>query len=238
MGLVETQRLGREAVAELRTPAPGSIKVARPATPSLADELEPSSTVPAVQRAKRQRTPWLWIIIIVLVLGGGGGAAAVMLLGKKTHDYEPVAHIDNVSITAGKQFGPVLVESDGKLAPDQIYAQYQNTIDQLLAFDAKVTAKLDVVQHIVAMPRNLLCSPMAYPGNQAPKDCATASAEATFGPKSTHVLLVSDDIAVLPAAMKIGVAQAVCVFQAPDLAPDQVDKICDMTKRFAPTDHP
>src|SRR5258706_9259975 len=161
-----------------------------------------------------------------------------MLLGKKTHGYEPVAHIDNVMITAGQQFGPVLVETDGKLAPDQIYAQYQNTIDQLLAFDAKVTAKLDVVQHIVAMPQNLLCSPTVYPLNQAPKDCATAVAEATFGPKNTHVLLVADDVAVLPAAMKAGVAQAVGAFQAQDLAADQVDKICDMTKPFGPTDHP
>jgi hypothetical protein len=194
--------------------------------------------VPAVRRAKKQRTPWLWIAVIVLVLGGGGGAAAVMLLGKKTHGYEPIAHIDNVIITGGKRFGTLLIETDGKLTPDQIYNQYSTTIDQLLAFDRKVTAKLDVLDHIVVIPQNLLCQPTAYPGNQAPKECATATAEITFGANNAHLLLVADDVSILPLAMKTGLAQAVCVFQPADLVGSEVDKICEMTKRFAPTDHP
>jgi hypothetical protein len=48
------------------------------------------------------------------------------------------------------------------------------------------------------------------------------------------MLLISNDHATLAGAMKSGVASAVCVFQPDDLAGDQVDKICDMTKRFAP----
>jgi len=109
-------------------------------------------------------------------------------------------------------------------------------MDQLLAFEPKVNAKLDVVDHIVVLPQSFLCRPALFPGD-LPKDCATAKSEPTFGKTdNAHMLLVADERPALGAAMKTGLAAAVCVFQAADLAVDQVDKICAMTKRFAPSD--
>jgi hypothetical protein len=240
VGLVETQRLGRHELAELRpVPTPDPRVAARPATArSLADELEPgtaNATVPKRRRKKRGLT-WLWATLAILVLGGGGGALAVKLLNAKSSGYDSVAKIDGVALVAGQRFGKLLVETDGKVTPKEVYDQYSKTVDELLAFEPKVAVKLDVLDHIVVLPQSFLCKPALFPGD-LPKDCATAKSEATFGKAdNAHMLLVSDDRPALREAMKAGLASAVCVFQPADLAIDQVDKICAMTKRFAPSE--
>jgi hypothetical protein len=167
----------------------------------------------------------------------------MFLFNSKSTGYESVAKIEGLTLGAGKKFGTLLIETDGTISADAVYASYEKTLDQLLAFDPKVSAKLDVIQHIVVLPQSFLCKPALYPG-PLPKDCSTARSEPTFGKADsatgkavyTHMLLIGNDPATLGDAMKAGVASAVCVFQPDDLATDLVDKICDMTKRFAPTE--
>lgn len=167
----------------------------------------------------------------MVVLGGVAGAA--LWMRKAPTHYASVAKIDGVRLSAGKQFGSVLVETDGTLGPDEAYRSYSAALERMRTFDPKVSATLDVVQHVVVLPRSMLCRSTLFPGD-LPKDCATARSEPTFGKaNNAHMLLVANDRASLDDAMNAGVASAVCVFQPADLAPDQVDAICAMTKRFA-----
>ena len=235
VGLSETQRLG-DAVADLRrsppSRAPGQ---PRPAT-SLADELEPAP-IPTAQVQSRPRRTWLYAALGLVVLAGAG-AAAFFAIHDRHHAYEPVAKIDGVTITQGKQFGPLLVETDGSVTPDAVYSSYIQTEKTLLdSSSVLATVRLEVVQHMVVLPQHLLCSPGLFPNGDVPRDCATAKSEVTFGKDNKHLLLLSNRPDALGAAMRSGLANAVCVFQPADLAPDKVDAICAATKKFAPPDH-
>jgi hypothetical protein len=139
-----------------------------------------------------------------------------------------------VTLTQGKHFGPLLIESDALIATDRVHAELIQSLDELRSFLDGVPARLDVIDHVVVLPQAQLCQPKLYPGGDVPGDCSVARSEPTFGAKSSHMLLVADDAGTLPDAIKTGVAQAVCVFQPKNLAQDQVDKICAMTKQFAP----
>ena len=226
VGLVETQRLGRDAVEDLRTPAtPGP----RRAT-SIADELEPPSPAPAPR--PRRKPIWPWLLVAVVFVASAGAVAYVAT--HRTHRYVPVAQVDGVALTQGTQFGSMLVETDGAARPDQVHTQVMKSLDELRTFADGVPARLDVIDHVVVLPQAQLCQPKLYPGGDVPGDCSVARSEPTFGAKSSHMLLVADDAGTLPDAIKTGVAQAVCVFQPKKLAADQVDKICAMTKQFAP----
>ena len=233
VGLSETQRMGGDAVADLRrTPvsrAPGN---PRPAT-SLADELEPAPVPTATLERPRKSHLGLYLTLAVILLAGGA-AATLLALRHKNHAYEPVAKIDGVKLTQGKKFGPVLIETDGTIKPDDVYTSYANTLKALLeSSPALATVRLEVVQHIVLLPQNLLCNPSLFPGD-VPKDCAVARSEVTFGKDGKHLLLLSDQPGALAAAMQSGLASAVCVFQPADLAADKLDAICEATKKFAP----
>jgi serine/threonine protein kinase len=235
VGLSETQRLG-DAVADLRrsppSRAPGQ---PRPAT-SLADELEPAP-IPTAQVQSRAGRTWMYAALGLVVLAGAG-AAAFFALHDRHHAYEPVAKIDGVTITQGKTFGPLLVETDGSVLPDVVYASYVQTEKALLdSSSVLATVRLEVVQHMVVLPQHLLCNGGLFPNGDVPRDCATAKSEVTFGKDGKHLLLLSNQPNALGAAMRSGLANAVCVFQPADLAPDKVDAICAATKKFAPPDH-
>jgi len=225
VGLVETQRLGRDAVEDLRTPEPASTP--HRAT-SIADELEPP--IPAKLRKAKPIWPWLLLGTVVVVSAG----AVAYVASHRTQHYVPVAQVEGVALTMGQQFGHVLVETDGKVTPEQVQTVMMKTLGDLRDSADGVAAQLDVIDHVVALPQKQLCQPKLYPGGRIPDDCLTARSEPTFGAASSHMLLVSDDASALPDAMRAGVATAVCVFQPANLGSDQVDKICAMTKQFAP----
>ncbi|MEP6866008.1 MAG: protein kinase [Deltaproteobacteria bacterium] len=236
VGLSETQRLG-DAVADLRrsppSRAPGQ---PRPAT-SLADELEPAP-IPTAQLQSRPRRTWLYAALGLVVLAGAG-AVSFFALHDGHHAYEPVAKIDGVTLTQGKKLGPLLVETDGSVTPDAVYSSYIQTEKALLdSSSVLASVRLEVVQHMVVLPQHLLCSAGLFPNGDVPRDCATAKSEVTFGKDGKHLLLLSNQPNALGAAMRSGLANAVCVFQPADLAPDKVDAICAATKKFAPPEHP
>ena len=225
VGLVETQRLGREAVEELRSTP---LATPRPAT-SLADILEPSTPMARVVVA-RPRWPWAMLGLVVVASAG----AVTYVATHRTHRYASVAQVDGVDLNAGTHYGHLLVETDGHVTPDQVHTQLVQTLEDLRRSANGVAVDLDGLDHVVALPRAKLCQAKLYPGGTPPTDCATAPAEPTFGAHNSHVLLVSDDAPALAETLKAGVALAVCVFQPENQGSDQVDKICTISKQFAP----
>jgi tRNA A-37 threonylcarbamoyl transferase component Bud32 len=246
LGLVETQRLGREVLGELRaTATPVGLPTARiagvepsgrraPAAGALADELEPD----AGATPRRRRLPWLAIVLAMVV--GGGGAAAVVVLRRAPRSTVAIA---GVSLTRSATVGKLLVETDGTIEPDELARLYRSTLDTLRAevqshlagrandpgAAAAITEPVDV---LLAVPERALCEPTAYFNHQPPKDCATAVSALAIGAQGTHRLMVVSDRARLVSALRKGVAQAACEF-SPLEDTKRVSEICDITNRFA-----
>jgi len=237
VGLVETQRLQRERLGDLKgtkkEPLPASAALAptsRVATANdLADELEPDAPKPKPAVVRKQRSKWPWIVLALLVIGGGGATAAVLLLGKTR--YQSVTKISGV--TQGKKMGNVVFETDGNVTPEVVAAEYQNALTQLAAFEPKVTAELKVVNAIAAIPAARLCTSGLAPATKEPCDPRAPAVTALNG-AGAHILVVPDDAANLARAMRYGLARAVCDFQ-PDYTTDgdKLDAVCAMTERFA-----
>lgn len=214
---------GREAIAAL----PGPKRPAASWQPALS-----SSPFFTVARWSSNRALRYGIAVLALTAVVGAGMAAAFWLRKIPKRYISVAKIDGITLSAGKRFGSVLVETDGAVTPDEAFGSYRAALERMRTFEPTLRAKLDVVEHVVVLPRYMLCKSTLFPGD-LPKDCATARSEPTFGkPNNAHMLLVANERATLDDAMNAGIAAAVCVFQPADLAADQVDAICDMTKRF------
>lgn len=221
-GAGDLQTIGREAIARLPARGPWAAGMSS----------SPSSSATA-KRAPHRSRAWIAPLALVVVLLGGGVAAATLWMRRSAAGYVSVAKIDGLALRAGKRFGPVLVETDGTLTPDEVHASYAAALDSLRTFAPKSGATFDVIDHVVALPQSMLCNSALFPGD-LPKDCATARSAPTFGKaNSAHLLLVAHQRSRLADAMRTGVAAAVCVFQPADLPADQVDAICDMTKRFA-----
>jgi serine/threonine protein kinase len=248
VALVETQRLAREILGDLKVtkedrsaqtpPGIGLAPTARAATASdLADELEPGTMSPP--KLSPGRSKWPLVIVLLLVLGGGGAAAA-FLLTREPEGYKSSTRVRGVKLTAGKKIGDVLVETDGTVTPDQVGAAYNDALVKLAAYDAKISAKFDVIREIAVVPGAALCEPGAYTiaNEPPPSDCSAALATTTYGKGGAERLYVASDRGSVEAAMRTGVAHAVCKFQPRYLDPDsdadkaKLEQICDMTKRF------
>jgi serine/threonine protein kinase len=251
VALVETQKLSRELVLgpsasdtkltkdekkPVAAAAAGVAATVRAATANdLADELEPGT-----ESTRKGGGKALWIALFLLLVGGGATAAA-LLLGKQDNGYEASTRIKGVKITAGKQIGRVLVETDGKVTPADAGVIYTNTLDKLKAFEREVGGRRDMLAEIAVVPASALCEPTAYPGGSPPADCETAAATIAFGKGGVPKLIVAHDRAPLGDAMQAGLARAVCDFQVKyvdaSLDPEEqqavIDKVCEMTKRFA-----
>jgi hypothetical protein len=240
LGLVETQKLGREVLGALRpTSTPVGTPTARiaggavarrrvAARGALADELEPD-TAP---RLARRRT-WLAVALAALV-GGGASAAFVM---QRTAGYHAVTEIAGVRLTGGATIGKQLVETDGAVEPAELAKLYTSTLAALRLYleASHAGARLsiaDPVDVLLAVPAVALCEPTAYLDHQAPRDCASALSATAIGARGTHRLMVVSDHARLIPALRRGVAQAACEF-SPEQDVKRVREICDITTRFA-----
>ncbi|HEY4238919.1 MAG TPA: serine/threonine-protein kinase [Kofleriaceae bacterium] len=234
LGLVETQKLNREVLGDLRPTQPD--RPPRPVSAAdLANELEPSASDAAHPAARKKRAlPWILAGIVAVA----GGATAVVLATRGTDApaaYTPAVSIKGVTLTGGARAGHILVETAGGVAPADLAARYEAMLGELRAFTDKALPGFDVsepVQELVAVPRSALCEPSAYVDGQPPSDCATALAEAMYGPKSTRRLLVVDDPALLSASLHYGLYQALCVFQ-PDADPKRQKDVCEKLRTFA-----
>ncbi len=236
--IVETSRLNREILGDVHAEPARSVGLvparAASALADLADKLEPTGAQPV----RRRTSKWPWIALALAVLAAGGVGVALLLTGGKPAGYESVVTIKGVTLTAGKRFDDLklLVESDGKLAPDEIAAAYRKALGELrAALPPKLDAKLDVVDEIAAIPPAALCEPSAYPGlgGGKPDNCASAFDETTFGKGASRIVYVIDDRASLPMAIRSGLGHAVCDFQPKTVEGERLVKICDLANRFA-----
>jgi serine/threonine protein kinase len=242
VSLVETQRVQRELLSEVsevrpraQTPQP------RAATP-LADQLEPgTSAQPAMRRAR-----WPWVVAALFVLGGAA-AGAVFLLSDTTPSQpkhpppvEAELKIPGVALQPPVQFDKphVSVATDGAVDARAVADAYAEALSQLRAYAAKELPGLaiaDPIDHIVAVPQTALCVPTLYLGNQAPEACRTIPAAVTDAVPRT--LAVVADAQRLRAAMRKGLADAVCEYQPvedpdPKKRQDRIAEICIKTNGF------
>ena len=241
IGLVETQRVNREVLGNLRsttpsrppvsetpisisTTAPPPSRSRRMATASdLADDLEPGLPPDAPKRSLK------WPLIALGVIAIGGGAAVAVYFATRTDAYTPTIPIDHVTISAHESVHDLrlLVESDGELTTGEITTVYRLALDKSNQFakanGLPVTSPVDVV---MAIPRNMLCEPSAYTRITVPRNCATAAYAVTLGPAGKKVLLVSDNRAALETTMNAGLIDALCAFLPADKRSPAVDAAC------------
>ena len=234
VGLVETQRLNREILGDVS--AAKSVSSARAASAAdLADDLEPGLSGPAVARSSR-KPMWPWIALAVSVVAAGGVGAALLLMGGGA--YKPyVKH--GLHVTEGKKLEGVMIETDGKISPEDVATAYKAALAELQMFDPKVDARLRVLEGIVAIPSANLCDTELRMRERAcePGKTTAVTAVATVEAIPIHLLIVPDNKGELAEAMKIGLAHAVCDFGF-DFVPKtpagaaQFDAGCKLAKRF------
>lgn len=241
MGLSSTQRLGGDAIAELRrspmaTPPPTG-NPPRVAT-SLADMLEPVMPTAQVQtRLTAKKRTGLYIAFALVVLAGAG-AAAVLTLRGAPRGYQPVAKFAGVKLTMGKQFDQVLVETDGTVTPDAIYNEYAKALKALVDSRPSLFANVNIatVQHIVPVPQTFLCHPDLYvSADSVEKNCASAKVSLTFERNGKHIMLLAtgpDMMTILRSAA----VQSVCVLQGAEVSGETEKNICGQVQRFLDPD--
>ena len=244
LGLVETQRLDREELSEKRkaaTPVAGPTTVLPSSdagggrgkdAEALADELEPDTG------SKRQRRRMPWLAVVLAAIAGGGSAAAIVMLRQPAR-YHPTVEIAGVTFTKEITVGKLLVETDGKIAPDELAKLYATTLEALNSYvkTKRVDVRLELVDPVdvlLAVPAAALCEPTAYLDHQAPKDCALALSATAIGAKGKHHLMVVSDRAQLLPALRKGIAQAACDFSPVPVEDKKLTReFCDITGRFA-----
>ncbi|MGE5184305.1 MAG: serine/threonine protein kinase [Acidobacteriota bacterium] len=230
--IVETAKLNREILGDVRSEqrSVGAALTPRAASAAaeLADQLEPGTSAPRVVKAGGAPR-WAWLALAIAVLAAGGVGVAIYM-GKSPGGYDARLAIKTVTFTSGKKVGSLLVETDGKVTPDEVHAAYQKALDELAGPAKKLGASLDVLDEIAAIPPAALCEPTAYPGlgGGHPDNCASALDETTFGKNAARILLIVDDRASLALAMRSGVGHALCDFQPKSVQPAQLLKICDL----------
>jgi len=246
MGLSSTQRLGGDAIAELRrspmaTPPPSG-NAPRAAT-SLADLLEPSgqpvmptAQVPTRPTAKKRTGLYIALALVVLV---GAVAAAVLTLRGKPSGYQPVAKFAGVKLTMGKQFDQVLVETDGTITPDAIYTEYAKALKALVDSRPSLFANVNIttVQHIVPVPQSFLCHPDLYvSADSVEKNCESAKVSLTFERSGKHIMLLATGPDMM-TTLRSAAVQSVCVLQGAEVSGETEKNICGQVQRFLDPDH-
>ena len=237
VGLVETQKLNRDILGESRptkkeTPPPSSANPARIATAtaggSLADQLEPgeSGTVPA-----KKGRGMLWLLLGGLVVAGGAAATIVIMKGRGAS--EPVGWTSQITdlagttMIAGTNAGGVVVETIGKITPEEIAASYKKTLSAAKAFAAekKITIDDPKVVQIIAVPADLFCDVRTYT-KEVPEDCRTVLGAAKFITDTGGIRLsVIAEPERLGNGMVSAVVSGVC-YSAP------IDAHCDVMREF------
>jgi hypothetical protein len=243
VGLVETQKVSRDLLSDVRrsttTRPPPSAPVAdsgagatapsrppRTATAAdvskgLADRLEGDSG----KLAARPRRTALWIALAGMVAAGGAATAFLLTRhrGGATSDAGPAEvkgpEIPGVTLIAAKPFPDVhlaLAATAGGVSPREIAESYGRALERLRAFAKSRQPGLTIdypVDNIIAVAQNILCEPTLYLNNATPAKCSSISAAIADALMSKRTLLVVGVPERLDGAMQQGVADAVCTFQ-------------------------
>ncbi len=164
------------------------------------------------------------------VLVAGGAAAAVMLTRggggeAESAQWEPeVGHL-----TQRQRFDELglWVRTPDHVAPAAVAAAFGDAWDAFGAYlrERGFTEELPrVVKVIAALPREAMCAPSTYWGVSPPANCATAVHAFRVG---DHILVVTDDVADWPRAMRLGIPEAACA------AGLLGSKICTLAMEFS-----
>jgi serine/threonine protein kinase len=250
LGLVETQRLSRDLISDVRdaqaepptaplpiTSAPRTPSSRRMATANdLADELEPGGSSAQPRQPRQRRRLWPFLAIGTAVAAGAVGATLVLLPGRA--GYRPTVKVEGVTLTAGQRFGSVLVETDGEVSPAEVWTIYSTELLALRELVARKDPKLtvpDPLTEIIAMPQAAMCLKRNWGGVDPPKDCALSTSVTLFGPQNQHRMFVVSDRAQLAEAIRRGVAQAACELQPARPTPEEqqrYNQICELREQF------
>ena len=179
VGLVETQKLGRDVLGELRSPAsaPATVPaVTSPrlatatATGSLADELEPD-TGPTPRASRRG----MWVGARAAGRRRRHGRRRARAPGSAT-SHAAVAGITGVTATGRGVFDGLSVETDGSVTPERVAAAYRATLVELAGREPRRTRSASPIPctRFVAIPRAALCEPTRLSRRAVPADCGTA----------------------------------------------------------------
>ncbi|MBA3460260.1 MAG: protein kinase [Deltaproteobacteria bacterium] len=221
VGLVETQRLNRDILGEARTKQqtpPASPRVATAsAGASLADELEPGATGPV---PKKKSKTMMWVVLGGLVVAGGAAATIVVMKGGKPNEPEgwtsQITDVPGVTMAAGGVFDGIVVETSGKVTPEEIHASYLKTLAAARTYAGSRSLPFSdpKIAQIVAVPPTLFCDARTYSSGTVPPECGAIVGAARFvGSKSEHRLSVIADPAQLRSAMVSALTSGVCYFE-------------------------
>lgn len=244
-GLVDTQRVGGQELAELRsahkeqriTPVPPTRDAPtsrRVATASdLADELEGGTR--ASKSLKPGRSLWPWLALGGVVLAGGAVTALLIMRSKTPPVIKKLDPFADLSLAAGVKVDNITVITDGTVGAKDVADVYrtevaaaQKRIDVGLASRKEPPARLPEILEIYALPQQALCIKNAY-GSDAfvPKECTTKAHAFSPGwrdsPLEPRIYVVSG---TYKEAMAAAVADAMCSLQ-PDIS-KRSQLICDL----------
>ncbi len=243
LGLVETQRLNRDILGEVRGAAatpPAAPRVAT-ATAGLADQLEPGATGPSLVGPKSKKT--MWFLLGGVLVAGGAAATIVLVKGAKAKAPEgwrpTITDVSGVTMAAGGTYDGIVVETVGMVTPTEVATTYRDTVKRARAFAATkqmTFADPVVVQQIIAVPQVTFCNAATYAANAAPPDCQRISGAANFAPNGAHRLFVLAEPTKLPSAMVSAVVVGICYFEPGDqkVAGDvqHIDDLCTVMRDF------
>jgi len=237
VGLVETQKLNRDILGEVRptkkeTP-PGAASAPRIATAtagSLADQLEPGETGPVPKKGRGM----LWILLGGLVVAGGAAATIVIMKGRGSGEpagwKSQITDLAGVTMVAGLSEGGMVVETVGKVTPEEIKASYAKTLAAAKAYASTKQLALEdpKVAQIIAVPAELFCDVRTYTKEVA-EDCVHVLGAARFTDAGALRLSVIADPERLGRGMVTAVANGLC-YSAPIDA--KADEICAVMSEF------
>jgi tRNA A-37 threonylcarbamoyl transferase component Bud32 len=238
IGLVETQRLQREMLGDVRSARASAPPPQRAATASdLADELEPGFSG---ARRRGGRAKWA-LLAAAIVLAGGGTVAALLLHGKSgdAKKAKPPIEIPGVALSDDVAFPDlhVKIATDGTLTPAEVADGYKQALSDFRAYAKKKMPALEVVDpfaRILVVPPRVLCEPTLYGDERLRENCSKRAS--TVPDRLDRTLLVAADPKRLRDAMRSGVADGVCQFQpvsGSDVERQQrFQEICEMTSGF------
>ncbi len=249
IGLIETQKLGRDVLGALppkkpKAPTPAPLPERFATANELADQLEPGGVV----RRKKRVLPW--VLAGVVIAGSGAFVAARLLGGQSDPPARPSEPFPGLALSPGQTIGTLTVTTDGTITAEQVATAYKTELHRLQGQvnDALVKAKKapvelpDKIREVFALPQSALCMKTAYVDGTPPPECGTVPFVIAFGDQTERgqhdreprLYLVAEK---LTEGIQRGVAQAVCDFQ-PDSS-ELSAEICNLAAARAtpPTGH-
>jgi serine/threonine protein kinase len=203
-GLVETQKVGRELLAESLAQ-----KISPPLGIQAGAPIRVATSVPAEPGSRRR---WIaWVAGLVVLAAGAAAFTLTQRNGETTDDTWDRQLATLPQNVAFPELGIEAVRAPAGIAPAQVAEEYKTALtafsEYLLANGAQ-RPPTSPVHTIVVVPRATLCLPSTYPGRTVPPTCASAIHAFRVGDST---LVVVDDAKEWTKAMRLGIPEAVCV---------------------------